>query len=101
MTYGTCNIDTKRYAEQPTLDWYSVGHAVAGVAYGAVGYRWYTALVWAVAWEAIENPLKDEFPGIFPDACRDTLPNAIGDVAGVMLGWSIGSYIRRKSERTS
>jgi len=94
---GTCGPDG-RYRPgdgQPPVDIWTGWHAAIGVAYGAVGVPWEYALSAAVLWEVVENPLKDRLPEIFPDACHDTLGNAVADVAAVMVGYALGRYWRK------
>ena len=83
-----CDPKTGRYplGVQPVGDRYTAIHGTVGVFYGAAGFPWWRAALLAVAWEILENPQKDHYPGIFPDACKDTLPNACGDVLAVMVG---------------
>ena len=76
--------------EQPVLDRYTVGHAAVGVVYGLTSMPWWAALGLAVAWEVVENPLKDAYPQLFPDAKHDRYENAAVDVVAVMAGfWAI------------
>lgn len=75
------------------IDVWSVMHGYVGTIYGVAELPWQTALLLAVLWEVVENPLKDRFPLAFPDAKHDSYPNAIGDVAAAMLGWWVGSKL--------
>lgn len=83
---------SRRYSagEQPIIDRWTTGHASVGVLYGVTRMPWWTALLLAVAWEVVENPLKDRFPYFFPDAKHDSYPNAAADTAAVMIGYFIG-----------
>lgn len=88
---------SRRYApgEQAVLDQYTVAHGSVGVLYGTLtNMPWWLALTLAVGFEVIENPLKDEFPELFPDAKHDRLPNAAADVAAVMFGFWLGRKYR-------
>lgn len=83
----------KRYrpGEQPLLDRWTGGHAAVGVLYGSLTTMpWWTVLGLAIAWEVVENPIKDRVPRFFPDAKHDTYPNAAMDAAAVMLGFWLG-----------
>ena len=68
-------------------DRWTVAHALVGVAYGAAGLDAAEALILAVLWEVVENPMKDRLPALFPEAQHDAPANVAGDVAAVMLGW--------------
>lgn len=81
--------------EQAVIDCYTSGHAAVGVLYGSITpMPWWAALALAVAWEVVENPLKDRYPDFFPDAKHDRLPNAAFDAAAVMLGFWLGRRAR-------
>lgn len=91
------SASSKRYApgEQALVDQWTVGHGAVGVLYGSVtNIPWWLALAFAVSWEYIENPLKDDYPDFFPDTKHDTIPNAVADAAAVMLGFWLGRTYR-------
>jgi hypothetical protein len=98
MAYGDCGA-TKRYrpGEQPLVDRFSFGHAAVGVLYGATGVPWWGAAVAAVTWEVIEDPLKERLPAVFPDACYDTVENAVADALFVMAGYWVARAIVRRT----
>jgi hypothetical protein len=75
------------------IDRFTLAHLALGLAYGGVGFGFWTALALAAAWEAIENPLKANFAFLFPHASADTLRNMLGDVSAVLLGWSLGRQL--------
>ncbi len=85
-------MKSKRYApgEQPIIDRWTTGHASVGVLYGVTKMPWWVALGLAIAWEVIENPLKDRYPDFFPDSMHDSSPNAVVDAAAVMVGYFLG-----------
>ena len=78
------------------LDRFSLGHAAVGVLYGAFELPWWAAAGLAVGWEIIENPLKDWLPEVFPDACYDSLPNAVADAVLVIGGYVGARYALRR-----
>jgi hypothetical protein len=82
----------KQYApgEQPIADRWTTGHASVGVLYGVTKMPWWAALGLAIAWEVVENPLKDRYPDFFPDSRHDSYPNAAVDTAAVMVGYFLG-----------
>lgn len=90
---------SRKYApgEQPIVDRWTVGHAAVGVVYGgATSWPWWVALAAGVAWEVVENPLKDTYPWLFPDVKHDRTPNAIADTAAVMVGFWVGRRLRNR-----
>ena len=99
MSYADCDPKTHRYAKgaQDLADVYTLGHAAAGAIYARAGWPWETALVMALAWEIVENPLKDAYPHLFPDACHDRIENAVVDVVATLAGWYL---FAGKAQRT-
>lgn len=82
-----------REINYPFLDRFTLVHFLIGMAYGAMGWAFSTALVLAVFWELIENPLKAYLPFIFPHATADTLKNSAGDVIAVICGWLLAQEL--------
>lgn len=76
------------------FDRFSFAHMFFGVVSGALGSHPALTFTLAVGWEVAENPLKDRFPGLFPNHSHDTLANATGDVLATMVGWAIGHQLR-------
>jgi hypothetical protein len=72
-----------------TVDRFTLVHAGIGVAYELLGLSFLLALVLAIAWELIENPLKAYLPWVFPHATHDTLRNSIGDSVALMISWAV------------
>lgn len=91
MSYADCDPKTNQYAKgaQDLVDLYTLGHAAAGAICARLGWSWETTLVLALVWEVIENPLKDEYPHMFPDACHDRIENAVVDVIATLAGWYV------------
>lgn len=90
----------KKYLQKPPLakegeinhvaiDRFTFVHFFIGIAYGLLGFEFWLAFLLALAWEIIENPLKFNFPVVFPRGTADTIQNAIFDIAAVMLGWAL------------
>lgn len=77
------------------VDRFTIVHFGAGAAYGLLGLPLWTAAVVGVAWEVLENPLKDRFPGAFPHASHDTLANAAVDTAAFVGG----AYLTGRKKR--
>lgn len=73
----------------PFVDRFTAAHALIGAAYAWIGLPAWGALLLALAWEWLENPLKARVPRLFPHATRDTWRNAFGDVLAVMGGWGV------------
>ncbi len=76
------------------FDRFTFAHASVGASAAAMGFGLMPTVLLALFWELIERPLKDKFPQAFPNASQDTAPNAIGDVLGVLAGWSAVRALR-------
>lgn len=76
------------------FDRFTLAHAGVGVALGLLRVPWWAAVGFALAWEIAERPLKDNLPGVFPNATQDTVPNAITDAAAVVAGWALLRHMR-------
>ena len=77
----------------PIFDRFTLAHLAVGATYGFLALSFLAAALLAVAWEFVENPLKANFPRIFPHASRDTLRNAVGDIVAVLTGWAVVTYL--------
>jgi hypothetical protein len=64
------------------VDRWTVGHVGVGTWLGLLRVPWWGALVVAVGWEIIEQPLKR-----ITQTPRDTFANAAVDALAVMAGW--------------
>ncbi len=71
------------------VDRFTIVHFGIGVFYGLVGFSFSTALVLALTWEFIENPLKANLSFLFPHSSADTVSNMVGDVLALVAGWLI------------
>lgn len=71
------------------FDIYTIAHFLIGIIYGSIQLSFFIAIVLAIAWELIENPLKTYFPILFPHATADTWKNSLGDIMAVLMGWWI------------
>lgn len=99
MARGTCGPSGRYQAgEQRVFDRWTLGHAAAGVVYAWMGLKWPTALVAAVGWELLENPLKRNLPTVFPDSCQDSAPNAVGDILAVVAAYGVTRMLLYKEE---
>lgn len=76
------------------VDGYTLVHAAFGAAMGAAKMPWWGALIVAVGWEIIENPLKDAFPQVLIHNTRDSPMNAVLDATAVMGGWYVADRWR-------
>jgi hypothetical protein len=77
------------------VDGFFFAHCAVGLGLALLGVGPAGALGVAVGWELLERQLKDHVRWIFPVATQDTLSNLVGDVVGVMLGWLVGTRIKR------
>lgn len=71
------------------VDRYTLAHGAVGVLMGAMRFPFWAAAGTAVGWEAIERPLKDRLPDLFPYNSQDSWKNVVGDVAGMMAGYGL------------
>lgn len=71
-----------------TVDRFTLGHVAIGVIMGLVNVPPTWAWAVAIGWELLERPLKKNIPEIFPHPEQDTLPNAIGDIAAMLIGYN-------------
>jgi len=71
------------------VDRFTFAHFGIGLVYALLGLNFLIAILLALAWEIIENPLKAHVPSIFPHGTADTLRNSIGDTLAVLAGWWI------------
>jgi hypothetical protein len=76
------------------VDRFTLWHGALGLALSTSRMSLPTVLLLGAVWEVVERPLKDRYPAFFPHSSQDTFINAIGDVAGVMVGYAIGRAIR-------
>ena len=82
------------------IDRYTLAHYAVGLGLGAADLPWWAAATFAIAWEFLERPLKDHFPGIFypsakPYTTQDTLANATCDAIAMLGGWWVVTSSRR------
>ncbi len=75
------------------VDRFTLVHAAIGGVYALLGFGALLAFVLAVGWELVENPLKAHVPALFPNATRDTLRNATGDVIALLCGWALVRWL--------
>ncbi len=71
---------------------WTLGHAAAGLLVGFARVPWWGALLLSVGWEAVEHPLKDQWPDAFPTG-QDTTASSAADVAAFMVGWGIARVL--------
>lgn len=71
------------------LNRWTFAYAGAGAGMRRLGFTVIETGVVAVAWEVAQRPLKEAFPGVFPDPQVDTLLGAAVDVGAMLLGWYV------------
>jgi len=74
------------------VDRFTLVHATFGAGYAFLGLSFAVAVILALAWELVEDPLKAHLPVFFPHATGDRLRNAVGDFLAVLGGWFIVRY---------
>ena len=47
-------------------------------------------VLFSIAFELLESPLKQANPDLFPHPSPDTTTNMIGDTIAVIVGWNLG-----------
>lgn len=75
------------------FDRFTFVHLIIGCIYGVWGIKFWLMICLAIVWELIENPLKANFPSIFPHGSSDTIQNAVSDCIAVCLGWTLITYL--------
>ncbi len=93
---GESEARAAKLGTQPAFDKYSVGHIAAGVAYASAGMSAWQALAAHGVWEAMESPVKLEYPSIFPTPEIDTPRNIAGDLLSAMIGWQAWETVMGK-----
>ncbi len=78
------------------MDRFTFIHFGIGCLYGFAGLPFWSALVFAVGWELIENYLKIKLTFLFPNPTADTLRNSIFDSIAVVLGWALVCYLKNR-----
>lgn len=73
-----------------TFDRFTVLHILTGYIAGRLRTPFPIYAIGNIGWELAEDRLKDTFPRLFPNPSHDSKENALGDVAGGMLGYLIG-----------
>lgn len=78
------------------VDRFTLAHVAYGAAAQRYGLSFATTMALAVAFEALERPLKEAFPGKFPNPTQGSVPNMIGDVLAAGVGWGASRWLRRR-----
>jgi hypothetical protein len=81
---------------QSVFDRFWLLHAAAGFATQRLGLTTNQSIALAIAWEVIENDLKDRYPAAFPHPSHDSARNAIGDVLSSLAGYYVAKRTNRK-----
>lgn len=68
------------------IDRFTLAHLVVGYGLGRVGVSFPISAAIALGWELLERPLKERTPHLFPNPSQDSAPNALTDVAAVLIG---------------
>lgn len=71
------------------IDKFTLGHMAWGGILAVVGIPFWGAFFASVVFEAIENPLKEKIPELFPEPVFDPPGNMVMDTLGVLAGWSL------------
>lgn len=76
---------------QRAVDRFTLVHAGVGFLVGKAGVPWRVALTWAIAFELLEDELKDKAPQLFPRASQTSTLNKVTDVAAFLGGYAVGN----------
>jgi hypothetical protein len=71
------------------VDVFTFAHMGVGAVYAAADLPFWLVTLLALGWELAEIPLKIAHPESFPHPAQDSAANAVGDVAAVLIGWTI------------
>ena len=69
------------------FDRFTLAHAAGGYILGKFPVSNFTAILFAIGWELIEDKLKYNLPNIFPNASLDTKENALTDSLVFLLAY--------------
>ena len=72
------------------FDRFTLFHLLAGYAAKKFGISFTTTILFSIAFELLESPLKQANPDLFPHPSPDTPTNMIGDTIAVIVGWNLG-----------
>lgn len=85
-------------ANYDLFDKFALAHAACGAVMERYGASATTAVAIGIAWEVMEDAFKSVAPQAFPYKSKDTLDNRIGDVIGVLAGWSLSRLVQKPSK---
>ena len=74
-------------------DRYTAAHGAVGFILGAGRFSLPAAVAFAVGWEFLERPLKDNFPNLFPSGTQDSAQNAAGDAVAMVGGFLLWRFL--------
>ena len=77
------------------VDRFSIVHAAVGAVLEASGVPAWLAIGSHIAFEAVENSLKDAASELWPDARPDAMANHLGDVASFTAGYYSSRSLRK------
>ena len=77
------------------FDAFSIAHVTWGALFELAGVPIVPALGAAIAFEAIENPMKTALPAVFADSAADGWQNMAGDVASFAGGYALSASVKR------
>lgn len=81
---------------QAALDRFTSAHAGVGVTMAVFNVPWWGALGISVAWEIVENWLKDQKSHLFPYSSHDSAENSVADTIAVVLGFATTRHLMRR-----
>jgi len=72
------------------FDRFTLFHLLAGYVAKKFGISFTNTVIFSIAFEILESPLKQANPDLFPHPSPDTTTNMIGDTLAVIVGWNLG-----------
>ena len=72
------------------FDRFTLFHLLAGYVAKNFGLSLSKTILFSIAFELLESPLKQSNPDLFPHPSPDTPKNMFGDTIAVLVGWQLG-----------
>ena len=72
------------------FDRFTLFHLLAGYVAKKFGISFTKTVIFSIAFEILESPLKQSNPDLFPHPSPDTPKNMFGDTIAVLVGWQLG-----------
>lgn len=77
---------------QAPFDRYTFAHMGFGATFAGIGTPWWGTLAISIAFEMVEDRLKDTYPQAFPFSSHDSRRNTVGDTVALMAAYFYTQY---------